>query len=622
MISASINTYNLTTLSDTTLDERQNLTISPKSKYKDDSWDFSSFEENPNVKPSASILRFDFKLQNGQSILDARYEPMRAVFKEIIYAIASSTHKKLPSPPTLKKKYTGFRFLFNWMSENKFTKLDQLRLEDINEYIIHVKSLDLHPMTKVSYVEVLGLIWEHRKQLNHGFLFDPLKGKSPEKVLGIKKDDYRDHKYDFIPDSICQDLIRSSVNLIREKGADLVTALLMREDARLNEIKKGTSKANKDRAKIKALEGTNFTNYEVTELARQLLTCCYIIIIFFTGIRASEMLTLGPGRIEQEGDTTWIHGRLIKIKKKRKKWMAPKIVYEAFILAQALTKPMRNAIDYELSFVTDKSVIDELETLRSQLFLGWSSKREHGYHFAHGPQVSNVKGSIHTSLKEIVEVFNLTDEDGSLWNLHPHQFRKSFVRFMCARVMNIRYLQEHLGHTSLDMTAWYDTDDVELTLEIESYLKELKVKKLYPIFEQNQNITGAAAESIHQERQDHYNGIVSLKARESFIQALGEDVTLRSTGHSWCMSDSTNGNCTGVVGCMMDISMTQKCKSALITVEHLPAWHKKREQYESLALSSGIGIHQKDAIKTVLNETIYPIIKALSNDSGVEHGRE
>lgn len=622
MIESSINLYNLKPLSSIALKDRQDIQITPNSKWSDNDWDFGSFETNPNVKASSSILRFGFKLQNGESMMEPSYESTREDYKELTYAIASTIQIKAPSPPTLKKKNNGLRFLSNWMSEKKISSFTQLSIEDTDEFILYVKSLDVHPMTKVNFVDVLKSVWEHRKQLTRPIKFDPLRGKSSEVTLNIKKDDYRESRYDFIPDSICQDLIRYSVKLIRDIGPDVATALLMRDEASLNEIKRGSSKSSKDRAKRKALKNTNYTNDQVTELARQLLTCCYIVIIFFTGLRASEMLTLGSGRIEQDGETTWIFGRLIKIKKKAKKWMAPNIVFEAFSLAQTLTKPMRDSIDYELSQITDKAIRRELEALKSQLFLGWSSKREHGYNFINGPQVSNVKASIHSSLKEIVELANLKGEDENFWNLHPHQFRKSFVRFMCARVMNIRYLQEHMGHTSLDMTAWYDTDDIELTQEIESHLKELKSQKLYPIFEANQNITGAGADNFINERRDHYVGIVSIEKRDAFVQNLGEDVTLRSTGHSWCMSDSTNGNCTGVVGCMMDITMTQKCPSALITEEHLPEWEKKKEQYELLIQSSEIGIHQKNAMKVVLQKTINPVIIALSKNSGDEHGLE
>lgn len=324
------------------------------------------------------------------------------------------------------------------------------------------------------------------------------------------------------------------------------------------------------------------------------------------------MLSIGPDQIIIEDGITWVLGRQHKIEKKSRKWMAPPIVYEAHYLAKSLTQSMRDSIDYEIENTTDDALQNNLQKLKNELFLTWSSRREHGYNFKYAPQVSNIKGSIHTGLNELVKLFDIVGEDGDLWALHPHQFRKSFVRFMCSNAMNIRYLQEHMGHKSLDMTAWYDSDDVELTTEIVKQMKEFKTQKLDAMFNQNQKITGAGSESIINERKDYFVGIASLKSKVAFIDDLADDISLRGTGHSWCMGDSGNGNCTGVVGCMMDIGMTQKCPSALITEEHLPAWQEIKSRNENLLESPNLGLYLKEAIKRVIRETIDPTIKALT----------
>lgn len=593
--------------------DRPNIRISPKSRFSDLKWDFSSLEKNPNVKPSASVLRFDFELRDGARFSEKRYDKLRDTLKEVIYSMAVPSQGKLPSVGTLKARYTDLRFLVYWLIDQDIYSFSDLNPEDTNRFIIEVKAQDIHPTTKIGRVRALQYLWNHRKDSTYPIGFDPLRGRSAHAVSGVSKDDQKAARYDYIPDDLAQKLIRSCVRFIREYGVSVAIAAQARDGAALEQFRQGKSSANRDRVKRAALEGTGFNNAEVTTLSRRLLASCYVVLNFFTGIRASEMLSLGPDQIITENGTTWVLGRQHKIEKKRKRWMAPDVVFEAHHLAKSLTQPMRDAIDYEIEKTVDSNARSNLLSMREELFLAWSSRRKHGYNFEHAPQVANIKGSIHSSLKELVKIFDIVDEDGSPWRLHPHQFRKSFVRFMCSNAMNIRYLQEHMGHKSLDMTAWYDSDDVELTGEILKQMKEFKSGKLDAIFKHNQKITGAGAQTLINERSDYFVGIATDRAKDEFIEDLADDISLRGTGHSWCMGDSGNGNCTGVVGCMMDVSMTQKCGSALITEEHLPEWLEMKKRNEQLLASDEIGLFQKMAIDRVLKETIVPTIKALSS---------
>lgn len=608
--------YHYEPLSQIDVFDRSSISISTKSKYGDNTWDFSSFEKNPNVKPSSLVLRFDFPFADGGNLSDSNYNSLRESLKELIYNMAASSKGKLPSPATLKARYTDARYFIVWLVKNNIFSLSNLTRGDTDKFILEVRYDDVHPLTKIGRLDVLKHLWLHKKNIRDSLLFDPLLGKSPQSVLGVTRQDKQNSRYDFVPDELAQKLIRSCVEFIREQGVDVAVAVQARDSANLHQIRHGKSKANRDRAKSAALKSTRFTNAEVTTLSRQLLNSCFIIINFFTGIRASEMLSIGPDQIVVEDGITWVLGRQHKIEKKSRKWMAPSIVHEAHYLAKSLTQSMRDSIDYEIENTTDVSVRTQLANLKNELFLTWSSRREHGYNFQYAPQVANIKGSIHAGLNELVKLFNIKGEDGKLWSLHPHQFRKSFVRFMCSNAMNIRYLQEHMGHKSLDMTAWYDSDDIELTSEIIKQMKEFKTQKLDAIFNQNQKVTGAGAENIINERRDYFVGIASIKSKEAFMDDLADDISLRGTGHSWCMGDSGNGNCTGVVGCMMDISMTQKCTSALITEEHLPAWLEIKSRNEVLLESHEIGLYQKEAIKRVIRETIDPTIKALIGEAG------
>ena len=591
--------------------ERDSLRISADSIYSDLTWDYSSLEMNPNVKATGSILRWDFPCGNSETFDQPRFDNLRESFKELIYSLAANPARNAPAPATLKKEYNAVRALMKWLIANGFNCISKLVREDTNPYIAHVNAIKAHPLTKVRKLAALKRFWEHRADITNPLGFDPLPGKTAFAASGASRDDLAENKYDFIPDDTAQQLIRSCVTFIREKGDFVAAAMIARDTANLDQIKRGKSKANRDRAKRAALAEMGITNAEVSTLSRQLLASCYLVIGFFTGVRASEMLSLVPGQIIKENGVVWVHGRQFKISNKARRWMAPDIVFEAHQLAKVLTQPMRDAIQLEIDNTEDRAKLSELQALEKTLFLNWSSKRKHGIKFEVAPQVSNIKSSIFTSLKELVELFDVVDLDGEHWSIHPHQLRKTFVRFMCSNAMNIRYLQEHMGHRSLDMTAWYDSQDIELTKEILAGVKEYKKAKLGEIFYGQKNASGAAAKSIDQERRDYFVGIASDRDRDVFIADLAEDMTMRSTGHSWCLGDSNNGSCTGVVGCMMDITMTQRCKSALITEDHMSAWLDIKVRNEKLLESDQIGKYQKEAVRGILEDTIYPTIAAL-----------
>ena len=591
--------------------DRDSLRISPSSIFSDATWDYSALEKNPNVKPTGSILRWDFPCGNGETFDNPRFDNLRKSFKELIYALAANPKRKAPAPGTLKSEYTAVRALMRWLIDHDFTCLSQLVREDTNPYIAYVNALNVHPKTKVQKLEALKRFWEYRGDITNTLGFDPLPGKTAFAASGTSRNDLEENKYEFIPDDIAQHLMRSCVTFIRKKGDLVAAAMIARDTANLDQIKRGKSKANRDRAKKAALAEMGITNAEVTTLSRQLLASCYLVIGFFTGVRASEMLSMVPGQIIKENGVVWVHGRQFKINNKARRWMAPEIVFEAHQLAKSLTQPMRDAIELEIENTEDRAKLSELQTLKKALFLNWSSKRKHGIKFEVAPQVSNIKASIHTSLKELIELFEAADLDGKHWNIHPHQLRKTFVRFMCSNAMNIRYLQEHMGHRSLDMTAWYDSQDIELTKEILKGVKEYKKARLSEIFYGQMNASGAAAKPIDKERRDYFVGIASDRDKDAFIADLAEDMTMRSTGHSWCLGDSNNGNCTGVVGCMMDVTMTQRCKSALITEDHLSAWLDIKARNEKLLESDQIGKYQKDAVRDLLKHTVYPTIAAL-----------
>jgi len=181
---------------------------------------------------------------------------------------------------------------------------------------------------------------------------------------------------------------------------------------------------------------------------------------------------------------------------------------------------------------------------------------------------------------------------------------------MAANLLNLRYLQEHFKHLSLDMTAWYDSDDIEMTGLILEYYEEFKTNVLTKIMDGG-IVGGKGGEGLRAERNAQYMGLTSMKSKAEFISTLSSAINFKSTGISYCMGFRDRGLCTGVVGCMLDPRNVRKCVNAFVPEDFLPAWMGMQKRCLGAIASDDLGSSEKQIQIELLEETIAPIIREL-----------
>tara|TARA_R110001583_G_C5661865_1_gene409731 strand:+ start:3235 stop:5136 length:1902 start_codon:yes stop_codon:yes gene_type:complete len=608
---------------------RQNVRVTPDSLFGDSRWDFNSLESNPAKKDCANVIRWNGKFCDER--FDApQFASLNIATRECVYA---TMKEKTYTPTTIINGFNQLKAFLRWVADHGYDRLSDIPETVLQKYVIEVNRSGLHPVTRTNKLDALGRLWRYRDEMTDSISVDVLRGRSGFKVSGATRDEIKQNKYKFIPDEVARDLIRKAVALIRNEGASIVKLNAEREAATLKVRMQGKSNSTVERARAKVLADSEYSVKELSQKVRLLLSSCYTVLAFFTGLRISEMLSFKQGRIErnEKAGENWIYGRHYKIKKEAKKWMAPDICFEAHELAKQLTTPQRESLDWEISLreqalkapdsgidvKTERKRIAELKELRNDLFLVWTSGRSNQKKCCFSPEVSGAKVIGDTYLKELVRELKVFGPDGSEWSLHSHQFRRTFARFMAANMMNLRYLKEHFGHKSLDMTAWYDQDDIELTEMVLEYLHEFKKEKITAMLS-GKPLAGAGAKHIEDERDVFFAGLTNQKAKDVFVEELADDVVLRSTGHSWCLGNVDNGDCAGTVCCMFDPSNVNECESAVVTDGYLPIWQEiERTNVEAMNEPS-LGRFKKEAIERLLNETIRPIIARLKSDPASE----
>lgn len=609
------------------LQDKLNLSVSTDgSIYGDDIWKFGSEIGPDNVKKSASEIRWNFKI-GKHKFLDQKYSELLESSKDFIYSLRQRPSKRGDAlkATTIIRLFRELKPLIYWMNSNDIYNYKYLTPALIVNYETHVKSTQHNGKTIAlgsiqKRLEAVEKLWEHRNYISQSIEFAPFPNGGSYNASGLTLEHQKNNKFDFIPDEVAVDLAEKAIKYIQDKSENIILAHIAGKQAFETTLEKGLSESVAERRQRAAVQEYGYNKVALlTKETANLRTACYITIDFFSGIRDSELSSIDVNCIEvdEEEGYIWIHGRSYKIAHNviHPRWMVPPIVKEAVNVLERLSEWIRSTLQKKIQSLESDLLVDvisskksdrlkeeiaEMKRIENRLFLVMSSKNGNSI---------DVNKTIHDQLKKFMISQNIVKYCGKTWDLHPHQFRKTFVRFMVKNSVNIRYLQEHFKHISLSMTAWYDIDDVELINEIAEFHKEFTGQKLNEFFD-NTNLAGAGGDLIMSKRQDYFAGVIA-EDKTQIIESMADTVSLRSTGVSWCLGDVEVGACSGVHGCMIDPANVGQCSQAVVTSEFLPAWESMERNNEALLERDDLGSYQKTAISSFLFDVVKPTVAKL-----------
>jgi integrase len=172
-------------------------------------------------------------------------------------------------------------------------------------------------------------------------------------------------------------------------------------------------------------------------LVAHLTDACFIVIAGFVGMRVSEILSMEAGCIEHKriGETAvaqaYVVARLFKTaadpRGRVERWLAPEPVVRAVEILERLSLPMRKSSG------------------RRDLFIAMNPSGV----------IAPITGyDIRARIREFAEYVGAPHHDGKPWHFSPHQFRKTFARFIARRDRSqLLALSDHFKHASIAMTA-------------------------------------------------------------------------------------------------------------------------------------------------------------------------
>jgi hypothetical protein len=172
----------------------------------------------------------------------------------------------------------------------------------------------------------------------------------------------------------------------------------------------------------------------------------------------------------------------------------------------------------------------------------------------------------------------------------PHfMFREMAV--LCARheLGDLLYLKKQLKHRSLDMTALYamnPAQDEALFNEIFDAHQEVKAGLLEHWLDPSTPLAGGAAAAIGERKID------TLKSRKELATNIASKVSIRATGHGWCLAQDDGCGGQG----LYEQTRCVDCTDGLIDDRHKLVWQGIFEQQLELledAPSLGAGARRR-----------------------------
>jgi len=590
------------------------------SRFGDSSWNFWPYLPQENLSDSRKILNWNFKLPDGSRLTDPQHARLLESCKDYIWSLlASPIEGRTPSRPiTLISKAETLMFLVRWMIQRGITQFRQLD-GCSSDFIPAAK-------TKVSFETIHARLghWEdlyaQRDKISDGPQLHPWPFETSYALAyGTGNKSYRKPKTEVIPDEVLKPLAKRALDYITRLAENIIDARDAADAASVGAPIDSRGYARSSWWKTKAIGQFGFSSLrDLQSELNNLVTACYVIIAMFSGVRDSEMMSLGkgcvvPGRSKDGStDILWLHGTIYKTGERPKKWLVPPIVQTAVRVMERYATPFWRKLEEESSRTAlDKGSLgadaaarrEKISRHQGKLFLGADTKFQGA--------VSVVSGDyMNWRLKRFCAQFNILGPKGVRWSLASHQFRRTFAyNYAKSQMGDLLYLQEHFGHRSLDMTLLYgdggidgyDTD-VDLLTEIAKAKQERQVEILGGLVDGDGPLANG-------ERWlgDWRRTVRTAKNRDELIAELADSISLTGTGHSWCAGSAGGTGCGSL--CIFEPDMCTECDWAIISTEHLPVWKEIARQQEVVLGLDDIGAPGKERAKRILKKAHVVVTK-------------
>ncbi|WP_028232610.1 tyrosine-type recombinase/integrase [Paraburkholderia mimosarum] len=540
------------------------------SRYGDLVWEMWLFVSTPNSHDSSKRL-------NWSRIP----EPFREVSKAVMFRYwrVGSEGSTPPGVSWLRHFLDHLAVFFRYLESVGVASVTDVHPIHITNYVHIQKDSGQVSGTLASKFCALERLYEFRDEHPDGLRFHPWPNSSAGEIAGrvgqARKDGEKDSKTPLIPLPVAQALFNHAEKILRNA------------DGILNERDAGRRPTWQDPEVI------------------AIRNACFYLLGVLTGMRNSELsgIEVGAGRTEIKNGHTfhWIKSFEHKTKKGVVEFLMPNMGHDILRVLERWSEPYRMRLAERLQEWESnqgerthrrmQKIADARSNL-NKLFLG-----------------NGLRGIVSVSgdgWGDALQTF--AKGAGVSWALAPHQMRRLYAySFARHRLGGLLFLKEQFKHSSINMTQLYAANphqDAALYDEILEEARQHKIKTITGWLEGEELLAGGAGKKIMALRAQDFPD------RKAMIEETSERITIRSTGHAWCLAKDEGCGGSGIY----EKRRCGTCRNGIIDGNFKPFWQETyRHHRELVEEASKFGPGDVKRVQRDLEEAARVL-----NDLGVE----
>lgn len=529
------------------------------SRYRDDVWELWPFFEQSNR--SASEMRIDWKKQPA-----AFRDPIKAILYR--YWMVGRPGFLRPVAGTLRDAAVRIAVFLRYLEELEVRCLGEVSPLHVSSFVQKLKdSKQLGASSLKNALLCVELLYVFRDQHPDALSFELWGGGTAQQVAGYT-DTKRHRTRNESGTLVIPPEVLAQLFAFAERVIERADRLMDERDAGLRSL---------------------FRDEEIL-LIRD---ASYFLLGLLSGMRCDELvgIEVGAGRSEvKDGfDFHWVRSIEHKTKKGPVEYLVSSMGLRVLRVMERWSQPYRDRLATEMTMLMaddelpiNASKVKRLHVLKAnqhRLFLGALDS-------------TVVSGR---SWGKILKAF--AQRAGVVWALASHQLRRTYARtFVQHRLGNVLLLKEQFKHSTLDMTQLYAANprqDEALFDECLSELYAYKVQVVQRWLDDGEMLSGGAGKKIVVMRAN------TFPDRATMLRETADKVSIRSTGHSWCLSQFAQG--CGGQGLYERIRCTT-CGSGVIDSTFQPVWREiYAHQLELREEANGVGPGVRQRVERDLN---------------------
>lgn len=518
------------------------------SRYGDMTWELWPFFAQSNLMDSEKKIDWERIPENFQEVCKA------VTYR---YWMVGLPGAKPPAAVSLKKFVNQLVSFTRYLKGLGIGSMANVRPLHVSNYVHEQKVVQrFAPMSLA--IRFLSIETLHRFADQHpeGLSFHPWLDSSSCEMAGFvgnsKRKVNRTGKTPLIPKQVAQELFIYAEEVL--KGADTV----------LDDRDTGRRSAYRDK--------------EVTRIR----DACFYLLGVLTGMRCEEIVgvEVGAGRIEVKDGFTyhWVRSIEHKTLKGRVEYLMPSMGHDILRIMERWSAPLRQRLRDQLAQWENDTATEGMgqqqqriasaRADQNRLFIGMARKK-----------IGAVSGVYWSVLMNQFAVLAGVD-----WKLAPHQMRRLYAwTFVRHRLGNLLFVKEQFKHSTIDMSQLYAANPMQDAGIYDEILEEIRSQKVDIIKNwlfDDQPLAGGAGKKIMMMRANDFPN------RQAMIEETSSGLTLRSTGHAWCLAQDDGCGGKG----LYEKGLCGDCGNGVIDSTFKPVWQELyRHQIELLENAQGMG---------------------------------